>query len=185
MMCVSFCELLTPSIVFFHKLPCLAPWGSANCFISLTAQIVLTFHQIESLWSPRKTSLESKLGFQQLFLFYNLLYIIQFRFIGLPDKMLIQKHKSKAGTMLSITRAQSVTYPHLHSGLTPLVYHPLALFPRSSSHPLCYQKNMLDENLTKYDPPLAKYTCVLNMCSEKKQAELISHLPQWHHIWSP
>lgn len=123
--------------------------------LSVLFHSLLNFSQSSLYWRhvvSMKDSPKCKLSFEQLFLFCNLLYFIQFRFIGLPDNILIQKHKRKAGTMSLTRHDKSMRRSHLHFSLTPLIYHLLALFSNSSSHPLCYQKNTLNENLSKYGP---------------------------------
>lgn len=144
--------------------------------------LIVLFHSLFKVFSliirlkvcglqERQVLNESQPFFEQLLCFCNLLYFIQFRFIGLPENI-IQKHKSKAGTMLATMHVKSMTSPHLPLGLTHLIYHLLALFPSSpTTHPLRYLKNMLDENLAKYLYSLAKYICTINICVQKRSRQ--------------
>lgn len=122
------------------------------------------------------TSPECKLSFEQLFLFCNFLYFIQLSFIGLPDNILLQNTEVK--------QKQCYQPCMLKHDISPPPYWPdpshlsyLGLVSSSSRHPLCYWKNMLEENLAKCGPSLAKYTCVIHIYVQKISRQ------NWFHIY--
>lgn len=73
-------------------------WLHMDLLFNFTCWTVFIYY-INSLgWTqtwPQTASLESKFGFEQLFLFSNFSYFIWLGFIGLPDNILIQNTKAR------------------------------------------------------------------------------------------
>lgn len=139
------CTLKTSLSLDYNALP------HMDLLLNLTCWIVFILHYIKSLGWPQMASLESKLGFEQLFFFWNFSYFMWLGFTVLPDNLIIQNTKARQ-KILSPMHVKSITSSYLHIGLTPLIYLPLVSFPSSPSHSLCYQKNTLHEKLMKYGP---------------------------------
>lgn len=70
-------------------------WPHVDLLFNFTCWIVFIFHYIKSLGWPQTPSLESLLGFEQLFFFCNFSYFIWRSFMGLPDNILIQNTKAR------------------------------------------------------------------------------------------